>query len=100
MPGRIIACPGCLREIRHYARGLCNTCYKRAFHPKPAKNGAQQRSALRLAQHIGSAEAARRLGVDVETFRSWAEGTSKPRVRQLTRLRELLREVIRAERDG
>lgn len=100
MSGRVIICPECLREARHYARGLCDACYGRKFRRVSKGKRPKLGEALRLAQLIGSTEAAARLGVSVVEFRSWAQGVKAPTVRQLTRLRELLRDVLRAERNG
>ncbi len=71
---RIITCPGCNREITHYARDLCNTCYKRTYYPRASGNVDQVRPALALAREIGATAAAAVLSVGVERFRIWAAG--------------------------
>jgi len=76
MASRIITCPACDRTIVHYAKGLCNTCYKRKRVGRPILREVQQLSpALKLARTVGATEAARLVGVTVGKFKDWASGS-------------------------
>ena len=99
MAKRIIDCPRCGFSRPHYAKGFCNSCYKRTFYPRPNPDARKKDLPLMLAQLIGATESAERLGVSVEQFRAWVTGKAKVPAREVTKIRRLIEEERRRARE-
>jgi hypothetical protein len=100
MGKRVIVCPRCGFDKPHYAKGFCNSCYKRVFYPRPNPGARKKDLPLMLAQLLGATEAARRVGVDVEAFKAWVTGSVKPSAEEERAIRNLIEISRKAERDG
>lgn len=58
---RMIRCPGCDRDRKHFARGRCSTCYMREY-MRGYKDGTRRRPSTRAPKHAG--EVCRHCGRD------------------------------------
>lgn len=99
-PKRVVICPRCELEKPHYAKGHCNTCYKRKFYPRPNQRKEKPSPILRLAQLRGATEAAELCGVDLETYIKWIRLEETPTKQTMATIRELVEEYRKAEING
>jgi len=100
MSKRVIVCPRCDSHKHHYAKGFCNSCYKRVFYPRPNQGARKKDLALRLAQLLGATKAASLIGIDVDTFKEWVTGQKKPTKEEEETIRDLLKKSRKAEKNG
>ena len=95
---RMVNCPECNRTIKHYAKGMCNTCYKKPFH-KQTKQAKPKPAALTLARQLGVTEAASRCGVSLTMFKWWIKQDEQIPSETRAFMIELLEE-LKTQQDG